>query len=50
MKIERFEDIEGWQQARQLTKAIYEITKTKDFARDRTEFKRVAPLSPLHFR
>jgi len=27
MKIERFEDIEGWQIARQLTKAIYETTK-----------------------
>ena len=34
MKIERFEDTEGWQLARQLTKEIYEITKTKDFARD----------------
>lgn len=34
MKIERFEDIEGWQLARQLTKAIYGIAKTKGFARD----------------
>lgn len=34
MKIERFEDIEGWQIARQLTKAIYETTKAGDFARD----------------
>lgn len=34
MKIERFEDIEGWQLARQLTKAIYESTKVNEFARD----------------
>ena len=34
MKIERFEDIEGWQMARQLTKRVYEITKSVDFARD----------------
>lgn len=34
MKIERFEDIEGWQMARELTKMVYEITKKGDFARD----------------
>ena len=26
MKIERFEDIQGWQEARTLTKKIYELT------------------------
>jgi four helix bundle protein len=34
MIIERFEDIEGWQMARQLTKRIYKITKNSEFARD----------------
>jgi len=34
MKITRFEEIEGWQLARQLTKKIYETTKTGEFARD----------------
>ncbi len=33
-KIEKFEDIEGWQRARQLTKAIYAITSKGKFARD----------------
>lgn len=27
MKIEEFEDIQGWQEARKLTKQIYELTK-----------------------
>ncbi len=35
MKIERFEDIVGWQKARKLVKAIYEITiQSKDFDKD----------------
>ena len=34
MKIERFEDIEGWQLARELTKRIYAVTKAGEFARD----------------
>ena len=35
MKIERFEDIQGWQEARSLTKKIYELTKKLPFKRDR---------------
>ena len=35
MKIERFEDIQGWQEARNLTKIIYELTKKLSFRRDR---------------
>jgi four helix bundle protein len=35
MKIERFEDIQGWQKARELTRMIYEVTKNDGFARDR---------------
>jgi len=27
MKIERFEDIQGWQKARELTRMVYEVTK-----------------------
>ncbi len=34
MKIERFEDIESWQKARELTKEIYKITRKGAFARD----------------
>lgn len=35
MKIERFEDIEAWQEARVLVKIIYEAIKSnKDFAGD----------------
>lgn len=34
MKIERFEDIEAWQLARQLTQKVYELTKKEKFARD----------------
>ena len=34
MKIERFEDIEAWQLARELTRKIYELTKKLRFARD----------------
>lgn len=34
MKIERFEDIEGWQFARELTKKVYGLTKKPSFAQD----------------
>ena len=32
--IERFEDIEAWKKARELTRLIYEITAKGDFAKD----------------
>jgi four helix bundle protein len=32
--IERYEDIQGWQRARELTKFIYAITKQEALARD----------------
>ena len=35
MKIERFEDIQGWQEARSLTKKIYELANKLPFKRDR---------------
>ena len=34
MKIERFEDIRGWQLGRELTNQVYEITKTGPFSKD----------------
>lgn len=34
MKIERFEDLECWQQARIMTKMVYDLTKQKDFSKD----------------
>ena len=34
MKIERFEDIEAWQLARELTRKVYGLTKKPKFARD----------------
>jgi four helix bundle protein len=34
MKIERFEDIQGWQEARNLTKEIYQLTNGFPFKRD----------------
>ena len=34
MKIERFEDIEAWQLARELTQKVYRLTKKPDFAKD----------------
>lgn len=34
MKIKRFEDIEAWQLARQLTRKVYRMTKKPRFARD----------------
>lgn len=33
-KIERFEDIEGWQKARRRTREVYEATSAGEFARD----------------
>jgi four helix bundle protein len=33
-RIERFENIEAWKKARQLTQRVYEITSTGAFARD----------------
>lgn len=34
MKIERFEDIEGWKKARELTKLIYSFTRKDQFTKD----------------
>ena len=34
MQIERFEDIEAWQLARELTRKVYGLTKKTKFARD----------------
>jgi hypothetical protein len=34
MKIERFEDIDAWQLARELTRKVYELTKKAAFERD----------------
>src|SRR4030042_1482001 len=34
MKIERFEDIQGWQEARKLTKEIYKLTNGFPLKRD----------------
>ena len=34
MKITRFEDLECWQEARKLTKTIYEIVKKPNFSKD----------------
>jgi four helix bundle protein len=34
MKIERFEDIEAWKLARELTRKVYELTKIESFAKD----------------
>ncbi len=33
-RIERFEDIEAWKKARELTRAVYQLTNTERFARD----------------
>jgi four helix bundle protein len=34
MKIERFEDVEGWQEARVLAQIVYEVSSKRQFARD----------------
>ena len=44
-KIERFEDIEAWQDARVLVKGVYEVTAAGAFARDfglRDQIRRAA--------
>jgi four helix bundle protein len=33
-KIERFEDLQSWQKARQLANAVYELTRQPAFAKD----------------
>jgi len=45
MKIERFEDIKAWQEARELTKLVYELTRRPAFSRDfglRDQIRRAA--------
>lgn len=32
--IERFEDIESWKRAREVTKKIYQLSSSGEFARD----------------
>ena len=34
MKIERFEDVEAWQRARELTRMVYRLTQKPSFAKD----------------
>jgi four helix bundle protein len=34
MRIDRFEDIEAWQLARELTRKVYSLTKKSKFSRD----------------
>ncbi len=34
MKIERFEDIKAWQEARELTRLVYDLTKRPAFTKD----------------
>ena len=34
MRIEKFEDIESWKLARELTKEIYKVTKLNNFSKD----------------
>ncbi|GAX62961.1 S23 ribosomal protein [Candidatus Scalindua japonica] len=34
MKITRFEDIESWQMARELTRQVYDVTKSHKFSKD----------------
>jgi four helix bundle protein len=34
MRIERFEDIEAWQLARELARKVYDLTKKPKFSRD----------------
>jgi four helix bundle protein len=34
VSVERFEDLIAWQRARELTRAIYEVTRAGSFARD----------------
>jgi four helix bundle protein len=44
-KIERFEDLQSWQKARQLTNLVYEISSREPFSRDfelRNQIRRAA--------
>ena len=34
MRIEKFEDIQGWQRARELANLVYDATKKQRFSRD----------------
>ena len=34
MKIERFEDIEGWKKGRELTRTIYRFVRSAEFSKD----------------
>ena len=34
MRIDRFEDIEAWQLARELARKVYDLTKKANFVRD----------------
>ena len=43
--LKRFEDIDAWQRARTLTKAVYQVTSSGEFARDyglRDQIRRAA--------
>lgn len=45
MKVEKFEDLIAWQKARELTKAIYEVTRSEPFSSDfalRDQIRRAA--------
>ncbi|HQK76616.1 MAG TPA: four helix bundle protein [Candidatus Hydrogenedentes bacterium] len=45
MRIERFEDIKAWQEAKELTVEVYRITNSGEFARDfglRDQIRRAA--------
>jgi len=51
--IERFEQIEAWQEARRLTNAIYELTSEGKFARDfglRDQIRRGGSFSYVEYR
>ncbi|MDQ3174009.1 MAG: four helix bundle protein [Acidobacteriota bacterium] len=53
-KIKKFEDIESWKKARELTKQLYETTSTEQFTRDfglKDQIRRAAVsiLSALQF-
>jgi len=43
MKIERFEDIEAWQLARELTRKVYRLTKKPGFVMKRARRSTVNP-------
>ncbi len=34
MKIERFEDIDGWKKGRELTRCVYTLTRGSEFSKD----------------